>query len=157
MPTSLRSIVLSGIALVAATDLSGTWVLDVHKSTFGSFPVPTVDSIVVTRVGPVYQLDVTSDMGEASVEHFTYPVPVRDSETTLDLPDGSRMRTTFTHHQDTVAFTSEVTDQGHPTARQRGRMYLSANGRTLTRDVTIMPLAGPSTAPIHVVLVYDKR
>lgn len=145
------------IRTIALSVLVGTWVLNVHKSTFGSFPAPTVDSIVVTRVGSVYQLDVTSDMGEASVQHFKYPVPVRDSEMTLDLPDGSRMRTTFKHHQDTVAFTSEISAQGHPTARQRGRMYPSADGRTLTRDVIITPLAGPSTAPIHVVLVYDKR
>jgi hypothetical protein len=152
-----RYLPVAAIAASAAIDLSGTWVINVRKSTFASFPVPTVDSLVVKRVGAVYQLDVTSDMGEQSVQHFTYPVPLRDSATTLDLPDGSRMHTTFAHHRDTVAFTSEVTYQGHAVARQRGHMYPSADGHTLTRDVIITPLAGPSTAPIHVVLVYDKR
>jgi hypothetical protein len=153
----MRSIALVGLALIPLFDLSGTWVLNVHKSTFGSFPTPTVDSLVVTRVGAVYELDVTSDMGGDTVAHFTYPVPLHDSVATLDLPDGSRMQTTFTHRRDTVAFTSEISAHGQPVARQRGRMYPSADGRTLTRDVVITPLSGPSTAPIHVVLVYDKR
>jgi hypothetical protein len=153
----MHAIAVIGIVLAPLIDLSGTWVLNVRKSTFASFPTPTVDSLVVKRVGSVYRFDVTSDMGEETVQHFTYPVPVRDSETTLDLPDSSRMRTTFTHHRDTVTFTSEVTAEGHATARQLGHMYLSADGRTLTRDVVITPLAGPSTTPIHVVLVYDKR
>ena len=144
-------------ALIPLTDLSGTWVVNVHKSTFGSFAVPTVDSLVIKRVGSVYELDVTSDMGGDVVEHFTYPVPIHDSATAIDLPDGSRMHTTFTHHRDTVTFATEISAQGTPVARQRGLMYPSADGRTLTRDVTITPLSGASRAPIHVKLVYDKR
>lgn len=146
-----------GIALTPLFDLSGTWVINVHRSVFASLPVPTVDSLVVKRVGSIYQLDVSSDMGESSVQHFTYPVPLRDSVTTLGLPDGSSMHTVFKHHQDTVAFTTVISDKGQAVARQRGIMYPSADGRTLTRDVTITPLSGPSTTPIHVVLVYDKR
>jgi hypothetical protein len=153
----MRAIAMIGVVLAPLIDLSGTWVLNVRKSTFASLPVPTVDSIIVKRVGPIYRLDVTSDMGEETVQHFTYPVPVRDSETTLDLPDGSRMRTTFKHHRDTVTFASEISSQGQATGRQLGHMYPSADGRTLTRDVVITPLTGPSTTPIHVVLVYDKR
>lgn len=153
----IRTIILSAFLLAPLTDLSGTWVINVRQSTFGRLPVPTVDSIVVTRVGSVYQFDVSSDVADTMVQHFMYPVPVRDSATTIDLPDGSRMRTRFTHHRDTVAYTSEVSSHGQPIARQRGRMYLSADGRTLTRDAIITPFSGPSTVPIHVVLVYDKR
>jgi len=119
--------------------------------------VSTVDSIVIKRVGSIYELDVTSDMGGDAVEHFTYPVPIHDSATTLDLPDGSQMHTTFAHRRDTTSFTTEITGQGQPIARQRGLMYPSADGRTLTRDVMITPLSGASRTPIHVKLVYEKR
>jgi hypothetical protein len=153
----MRFIVLAAVALIPSIDLSGTWVVNVQKSTFGSFPAPKVDSLVIKRVGSVYELDVTSDMGGDVVEHFTYPVPIHDSATAIDLPDGSRMHTTFTHHRDTVTFATEISAQGNPVARQRGLMYPSADGRTLTRDVTITPLSGASRAPIHVKLVYDKR
>ena len=153
----MRFIALAAFALIPVGDLTGTWVVNVHKSTFGSFAVPKVDSIVIKRVDSVYELDVTSDMGGDVVERFTYPVPVHDSATTIDLPDGSKMHTTFTHRRDTTSFATEISAQGQPVARQRGLMYLSADGRTLTRDVTITPLAGASRAPIHVKLVYDKR
>ncbi len=153
----MRFIALAALALIPLTDLAGTWVVNVHKSTFGSFPAPTVDSLVIKRVGSVYEMDVTSDMGGDKVERFTYPVPLHDSATTIDLPDGSSMHTTFTHRRDTVTFATEISAQGQPVARQRGLMYPSADGRTLTRDVTITPLSGASRTPIHVKLVYDKR
>jgi hypothetical protein len=153
----MRMIALIGVVLLPVMDLSGTWVVNVHKSRFGSFRVPTVDSLVIKRAGSVYELDVSSDMGGDVVEHFTYPVPLHDSATVLDLPDGEQMHTTFKHHRDTVTFATEISAQGKPVARQRGLMYPSADGRTLTRDVTITPLGGSSTTPIHVLLVYDKR
>ncbi len=152
----MRYHVLAAVALIPLTDLTGTWVINVRKSTFGSFPAPRVDSLVITRSGPIYKMDVTSDMGGDKVERFTYPVPLHDSATTIDLPDGSSMHTSFTHHRDTVSFATEISAQGQPVARQRGLMYPSADGRTLTRDVTITPLSGASRTPIHVKLVYDK-
>lgn len=153
----MRPITLVALALIPLTDLSGTWVINTHKSTFGTFPVPTVDSLVIKRVGTVYEMDVTSDMGGDVVERFTYPVPIHDSATTIGLPDGSQMHTTFTHHRDTTSFVTQISAQGQPVAKQRGLMYPSADGRTLVRDVTITPLSGESHAPIHVKLVYDKR
>jgi hypothetical protein len=154
----MRSLVLV-VALVFAPpfDLSGTWVLNVGKSAFGSMAAPTVDSLVVRREGASYHIDVASDMGEATVERFAFTVPIGDGETTIDLPDGGRMHTTFWHRDDTVAFRTEISEQGRDVAHQTGRMYPSGGGRVLIRDVSITPLEGPSTAPIHVVLVYDKR
>jgi hypothetical protein len=147
---------LCGMA-VLPFDLSGTWVLNVGKSALGPMAAPTVDSLVVKRDGSSYQVDVTSDLGGPTVEHFAYVVPVGDGQTTIDLPTGAKMHTTFRHRQDTVTFTSEISMQGRDVAHQTGIMYPSANGRSLTRDVSITPLDGPSAAPIHVVLVYDKR
>jgi hypothetical protein len=138
-------------------DLSGTWVLNVGKSALGPMAAPTVDSLVVRRDGSSYHIDVASDLGEPAVEHFAYAVPVGDGETTIDLPTGAKMHTTFRHRQDTVTFTSEISMQGRDVAHQTGIMYPSAHGRSLIRDVSITPLEGPSAAPIHVVLVYDKR
>jgi hypothetical protein len=154
----MRPLVLVAALLLAPPfDLSGTWVLNVGKSTLGSMAAPTVDSLIVTREGSSYHIDVTSDMGEPTIQHFAYAVPVGDGETTIDLPNGAKMHTTFRHLQDTVAFRSEISEQGRDVAHQTGRMYPSAHGRLLVRDVSITPLEGPSTAPIHVVLMYDRR
>jgi hypothetical protein len=150
-------VLVAALVLAPPFDLTGTWVLNVGKSTLGSMAAPTVDSLVVTREGTSYHMDVVSDMGETTVQHFAYGVPIGDAETTIDLPNGAKMHTTFRHRQDTVTFKSEISEQGRDVAHQTGRMYPSAGGRLLIRDVSITPLEGPSTAPIHVVLVYDKR
>lgn len=149
-------LVLCGMG-VLPFDLSGTWVLNVGKSTLGPMAAPTVDSLVVRRDGSSYHVDVTSDLGEPTVQHFAYAVPVGDGETTINLPTGAKMHTTFRHRQDTVTFTSEISMQGQDVAHQTGIMYPSAKGRSLIRDVSITPLEGQNAAPIHVVLVYDKR
>ena len=140
-----------------ATHLSGTWVINLAKSNFGKLPPPTVDSSTVTRAGTIYQIDATNDFGGQGRQHLTYKWPVGDGETTTDLPNGAMMHTTIKVAHDTLTFSSEISVQGKTVALQTGRVYLSPDGNSLTREMDIVPLVGPSSEPIHLLLVYDRR
>lgn len=139
------------------TDLSGTWVINLAKSDFGTLPPPTVDSSMITRVGTTYQIDGTTDFGGQGTQHLVTTWPVGDGETTTDLPNGVSMHTTTKVQHDTTTFSSTISVQGKTVALQSGRMYRSPDGKTLTRDMEMQPLAGPNTEPMHFRLVYDRR
>jgi hypothetical protein len=138
-------------------DLTGTWVVNRAKSDFGPIPPPTIDSSVVTRDGNMYQIDATSDFGGQGRQHNVIKWPTGEGESTTTLPNGATLQTTTKIQNDTITFISKVSVQGQAVALQSGRVSLSADGKTLTRELDIQPLAGPSTESLHFRLVYDKR
>jgi hypothetical protein len=140
----------------AAADLSGTWVVNVAKSSFAAMPAPTVDSIVVTRGDGSYQFDATTDFGGQGKQHLVYKWPIGAGEVTNNV-SGATVHTTITVKGDTLLPTSQISMQGQTVATQTGRVFRSADGKTLTRDVTVQPTSSMSGDPIHIVFVYDRR
>jgi hypothetical protein len=138
------------------SDLSGTWVINIAKSHFGKLPPPTVDSVTITQMGNMYQFDATTDFGGQGRQHLVYKWPVGAGEATNDV-SGATVHTTITQHGDTLAVSSEVSMQGQTVAVQSGRVYRSPDGKTMTREADIRPMAGPSTEPIHLLFVYDRK
>jgi hypothetical protein len=67
------------------------------------------------------------------------------------------VHTTIKMKADTILPTSQITMRGETVATQSGRVFRSADGKTLTRDVLIQPTSTMSGDPIHVVFVYDRR
>ena len=141
----------------SGTDLTGTWVINRAKSDFGTMLPPTIDSSTVTRVGTMYQIEATTDFGGQGTQHQVLKWPVGDGETTTELPNGASMHMTTKLQHDTTTFSSTISVQGQTVALQTGRMYRSPDGKTLTREMEIQPLAGPNTEPMHFRLVYDRR
>jgi hypothetical protein len=139
-----------------AGDLTGTWVINPGKSTFASMPAPTVDSLVVTRVRGMYQFETTSDFGGQGKQHLVYTWPIGEGEVTNNVT-GAIVHTTIKMKADTILPTSQITMQGETVATQTGRVFRSADGKTLTRDVLIQPASTMGGDPIHVVFVYDRR
>ena len=138
-------------------DLSGTWVINLAKSNFGRLPPPTVDSFTVTRAGTMYQIEATTDFGGQGRQNLAYKWPVGEGETTTDLSNGATMHTTIKAVHDTLTYSTQISVQGQTVALQTGREYLSSNGNLLTREMDIVPLVGPSSEPIHLLLVFDRR
>lgn len=139
------------------TDFTGTWVINRAKSDFGTMPPPTIDSSIVTRVGTMYQIDATSDFGGQGTQHRVLKWPAGEGESTTEMPEGPTIHTTTKLQHDTTTFSSTISVQGQIVALQSGRMYLSPDGKTLTRELEIQPLAGPSNEAFHFRLVYDRR
>jgi type IV secretory pathway protease TraF len=139
-----------------AGDLSGTWVVNVGKSSFSPMTAPTVDSIVVTRADDSYQFDATSDFGGQGKQHLVYKWPIGAGEVTNNI-NGAIVHTTIAVKGDTLLPTSQITMQGETVATQKGRVFRSADGKTLTRDVVVQPASSMSGDPIHIVFVYDRR
>jgi hypothetical protein len=140
-----------------ATDLTGTWVVNLAKSNFGTLPPPTVDSFTVTRAGATYQFDATTDVGGQGKQHIMYKWPVGAGEATNDMANGATVHTTVKLKGDTMVVASEIKMQSQTVALQTGRVFRSPDGKSLTREVEIQPLGGPSTDPIRLLFVYDKR
>jgi hypothetical protein len=139
-----------------AIDVTGTWVIDMAKSDFGKFPPPSFDTSRVTRRGNQYRVESITDFGGQGPQHIVYMWPVGDGDVINDLPNGATMKTTTKMHGDTITFVSQVIVNGNAVASQTGRMYETA-AATLTREVDIQPLVGQSAAPLHFVLVYQRR
>jgi len=137
-------------------DLTGSWVINPGKSSFASMPAPTVDSLVVTRVKGMYQFETTTDFGGQGKQHLVYTWPIGEGEVTNNV-SGAIVHTTIKMKADTILPTSQITMQGETVATQSGRVFRSADGKTLTRDVLIQPASTMSGDPIHVVFVYDRR
>ena len=138
-------------------DLTGTWVINRTKSDFGTMPPPTIDSSTITRVGTLYQIDATSDFGGRGTQHNVLKWPVGAGETTNDMANGVSIHTTTRLQHDTTTFSSTISMQGQVVALQTGYTYRSPDGKTLTREMDIQPMAGPNTDAIHFRLVYDKK
>jgi hypothetical protein len=149
--------VIAQQAPAVGLDLTGTWLINRAKSDFGAMPPPTIDSSVVTRSGTMYQIDATTDFGGQGTQHRVIQWPVGEGETTTDLGNGATMHTTTKLAHDTATFVSNISVQGQAVALQSGRVFLSADKKTLTRELDIQPLAGPSTDPLHFRLVYDRK
>jgi len=137
-------------------DLTGTWVINLAKSDLGTMPPPTIDSSTITRVGNVYEIASTSDFGGQGTQSRVLKWPVGEGEASNDM-NGATIRTTTKVQHDTTTFSSTIAVQGQTVALQTGRTYLSPDGKTMTREMDIQPLAGPSTDPIHFRLVYDRK
>jgi hypothetical protein len=153
--TSLASVLAAQQA--PGADFTGTWVINRAKSDFGTMTPPTIDSSTVTRTGSTYQIDATTDFGGQGTQHSVLNWPVGDGETTTDLPNGATLHTTTRLQHDTTTFSSTISVQGQTVALHTGRKYRSQDGKTLTREMEIQPLVGPSTESLHFRLVYDKR
>lgn len=138
-------------------DLTGTWVINLAKSDLGTMPPPTIDSSTITRVGNVYQISSTSDFGGQGTQHRLLTWPVGEGEASNDMANGASIRTTTKVLADTTTFSSTISVQGQTVALQTGRTYLSPDGKTMTREMDIQPMAGPSTDPFHFRLVYDRK
>jgi hypothetical protein len=143
-------------APVKGADLTGTWVINLAKSDLGTMPPPTVDSSTITRVGDVYEIASASDFGGQGTQRRVLKWPVGEGEASNES-GGATIRTTTKVQHDTTTFSSTISVQGQTVALQTGRTYLSRDGKTLTREMDIQPLAGPSTDPIHFRLVYDRK
>jgi hypothetical protein len=139
-----------------ASDLTGTWILNRAKSTFASLPAPTVDSMVVTRAGNMYQFDAITDFGAQAKQEYIYKWPTGDGEVTNNV-NGAIVHTAIKMMGDTIQQTSEITMQGQTVATQKGRVFHSADGKTLTRVVDVHPTSSMSGDPLHLEFVYDRR
>jgi hypothetical protein len=138
-------------------DLTGTWVLDIAKSSFGSSPAPASDSMIVTRSGGMYRIDQYTIISEGP-QHMTSQWPVGDGRVTNEIPEqGATTHSTITMQGDTAIFSGDITVQGQAIATESGSQFVSADGKTLTRIADIQPqIAGVSDA-MHMVTVYDRK
>jgi hypothetical protein len=138
-------------------DLSGIWVLDIAKSSFGGSPAPAGDSMVVTRSGGMYQIDQYTIISQGP-QHMTSQWPVGDGQVTNEIPEqGATTHSRITMRGDTAMFSGDITVQGQAIATESGSQFVSADGKTLTRIADIQPqIAGASDA-MHMVTVYDRK
>ena len=143
----------------AIPDFSGTWVLDPGRSYFAGTLVPKNASSTMTRTGSQYRVEQVGDFGPSAggVQHLTYNWPAGSGAVTNDLPQGGSMHVTTQMRGDTSIFAADISKQGRVVLRQSGRAYLSDGGRTFTREVDSLPMEGPGTSPLHVVLVYSRK
>jgi len=144
-------------APATGADITGTWVINLAKSDLGTMPPPTIDSSTIRRVGNVYEIASTSDFGGQGTQSRVLKWPVGEGEASNDISNGATIHTTTKVQHDTTTFSSTIAVQGQTVALQTGRTYLSPDGKTMTREMDIQPLAGPSTDPIHFRLVYDRK
>lgn len=141
----------------AGPDLTGTWVLDTTKSSFGILPTPAADTATYTRAGPLYRVVETgsNDSGSARV---SYSWPVGPGEVSSDLPDQeARVLTRVTQQGDTALFVSQLQHEGKTIEIQSGREYLSPDGNTRTREFDLQSLANPDEDVQHVVAVFRRQ
>jgi hypothetical protein len=143
----------------AGPDFSGTWVLDNAKSNFAGQPAPETDTSKVSRNGNMYNIEQIGSFGSQAggVQRMSYKWPAGDGEVTNALPQGASMHVTTKQKGDTSTFAAEVNYQGQTVMRQTGRAYLAQGGKVFIREMDLQPIQNQSPAPIHVVLVYDKK
>jgi hypothetical protein len=132
-------------------DLSGTWVINLAKSTFGG-PAPKADTAVYARDGFVYNVHQSVDQGRGLV-HLESQWPTDSGAVTNTLPDGTTV-TVKTHVERGVQLFSESLSQRGQTATISGRIELSSDHLTMTRFLTVVPAGGE---PINLRLVYVKK
>jgi hypothetical protein len=134
-------------------------VLDLARSSFGSAPTPSADSMIITRFGAMYKIDEYAAVSEGP-QHAVTQFPVGDGQVTNEVPsEGGSMRATMTVKMrgDTATFSGDISLQGQSVATELGEQFLSADGKTLTRIVDIQPTVAGATDPVHIVTVYGRR
>ncbi len=150
----------TGVVAAQSRDLSGTWVLNLSKSSFGNAPAPSVDSLVITRSGGMYHVDEHTMTAEGP-SHMTFEMPVGDGEVTNKVPPqngqpASAVHETFAQHGDTITSTGEITVAGQKVATQTSREYLTPDKKSYVRDVNLQ-LAMGGGVPVHFIAVYDRH
>ncbi len=162
--TVLRILVLLLLPIgeIAAqpSDLSGRWVLNLSKSSFGNSPAPTMDSLIITRSGGMYHVDENTISPEGP-SHMTFEFPVGDGEVTNSVAPqngqpASSIHAVFTMHGDTTTSTGEITVAGQKVATQASREYLTPDKRSYVRDVNLQLSMGGGI-PVHFIAVYDRK
>lgn len=157
---------LAGALLIAVTsplaaqkDLSGTWVLNISKSTFGGQPAPVYDTARIIRVGSVYRVDQSGDFGPQAggPQRSSYKWPAGDGEATSDLPRGATIHVLNRQRGDTATFSAEIMVQGQTVLVQTGRGYLTQKGKVMIREMDLLPTQNQSAGSVHMMLLYDRR
>jgi hypothetical protein len=132
-------------------DLSGTWVLNAAKSQMGGKSLRS-DTTVITRVGTTYHIVSIVDAGTGPVAD-TLIVPAGDGEST-NLVRGVQVHGIVTHQGDTSVTSSDLKVDNQTVAVTTSRAWMSTDKQTLTKVSDLHPTNG---APIHLVLVYDRK
>jgi hypothetical protein len=144
-------------ARAGGPDLSGTWVLDKEKSSFGLFPEPTADTSTYTRQDTAYQV-VETGSSDSGTTRITYVWPIGTGRVISNLPDEeASVSTTVTQRGDTAMFVSELRHQGKAVEIESGREYLSPDQKTRTREFDLQNLANPDEDEQHVVAVFRRQ
>lgn len=63
----------------------------------------------------------------------------------------------MTQHGDTAHFVSQLRHEGKTMEVEAGREYLSADGKTRTREFDLQNLANPDEDEQHVVAVFRRQ
>jgi hypothetical protein len=160
----MRSLICLAVALVpgivgaqsTGSDISGIWAIDLSKSNYGQLPPPSYDTSKVSRVANQYHVESSSDFGGQGPQHLSWNWPIGDGEVTNVAPNGATLHTTTKMKGDTITFSSTVVFQGQTVAIQSGWIAVGSDGKTLTRNIEIQPMQGPSSQPLRMLLVYNK-
>jgi hypothetical protein len=131
--------------------LSGTWVINLAKSTFGG-PAPKADTAVYVRDGYVYHVRQSVDQGRGLV-HLESQWPTDSGDVTNTLPDGTTVAVKTHVERGTQLFSESLSQRGQ-TATISGRIEFSPDHMTMTRFLTVVPAGGE---PINLRLVYVRK
>lgn len=131
--------VLTGLAPTSAAaqsvpNLSGTWVLQVDKSTFGPMPAPASRTDVIDHQEP--KLNIKRTVAIASGETTTELVYVVDGKPYKNMVGTNELSSTLKWDGPTLVMVSTLaTLQGEVTITDR--LSLSADGKTLNQARTL--------------------
>lgn len=140
------------LLLMAAPDLSGTWILNAAKS-HSTQPLPVGRKVIIEHAPNGYvfhEIDGT--------DSTTVLISLTGGSTTANLPDGASV-VRYTAHTvgpraDTIVYVADVTVDGQgPSATQSGRLFLSDGGRTLNNQTELVA----NGEPVEALLVFDRQ
>ncbi|HWZ60956.1 MAG TPA: hypothetical protein VNW46_18370 [Gemmatimonadaceae bacterium] len=132
-------------------DLTGTWVINIARSTFGG-PPPKADTATYKRDGYVYHVTQAVDQGQGLV-HLESQWPTDSGEVTDSLPDGTIVHVKAHVERGVQLFTMSLAQRGQ-TATMSGRIEVAPDRATFTRYLTVVPSGGE---PVNLRLVYVKK
>jgi hypothetical protein len=132
----------------AKPDFTGTWKLNLQKSSFGDDPAPDSLTVVVEHKNNIFKYTADGESnGQPFEQQLEVPVDGKEHPGPADSPGTMMMK------WDGPAIVFEMkTDDGEVVAR--GTLELAADGKTITREVFQNSEDGSEHKRIE---VYDKK
>ena len=144
-------------AVTAKPDLTGTWKLNLAKSSYDPVPAPESETIVFSKTGSTCTIATTSD-NERGKEVYALPFTTDGTETATPkgiFPDTATLQylsTTGEWQDSALVLTQKISYQSSP-GTLKSTFTLSADGKTLTRAMHISVDQGE----FDTTSVYDKQ
>jgi hypothetical protein len=160
LPLFLVGVLSMGIAgrrMAAQSDayakLVGTWVMDSTTGT-GDHGLPKSETLVLARMGPSLHIAPTTDWGSGPVS-TSFGCATTGVGGVNDLGGGTSSHCTTHASADSIVYALDVSKGGKLVSTERGRLVVSAGGKTLRDEYDATDSAG--TAVTHHRHILTKQ